>query len=136
MSQEKLRALSGTIQIKSRLVSFLYDLLRDHLTTGELEELLQDSTNETVSYTNGFLAQYAQYVANELCSPNFQVGVPKEGTHVVGAIAKDVLFNYFLMVQKGSHSPKEAAHLLYNQLTKQEEPTSIQYDLYHVPISP
>jgi hypothetical protein len=37
--QEDLRVRSGSVNIKSRLVSFLYDLLRDHLTPGVVEEL-------------------------------------------------------------------------------------------------
>ena len=63
---DKLREASGNININSKLVSFLYELLRDHLTPGAVEQLLRNSTEPNAQYTNGWLAQYAQYVAKEL----------------------------------------------------------------------
>lgn len=57
---------SNKVQINSKLVSFLYQLLRDHLTSGKVEELVRDSQDPDVSYCNGWLAQYAEDLANRL----------------------------------------------------------------------
>ena len=53
---------------KDKLTSFLYDLLRDHLPAGVVEKLVQNALaeNGSVEYTNGYLAQYAQNLANRL----------------------------------------------------------------------
>jgi hypothetical protein len=66
MSNEDMRNRSGNVLIQSKLVSFLYDLMRDHLTAGQVEELIRDATEVEVAYTNGWLAGYAQDVANRL----------------------------------------------------------------------
>jgi hypothetical protein len=63
----KLRVSSGSVQINSRLVSFLYELMRDHLPPGVVEEIVRASDSEpNVVYTNGWLAQYAEHLANRL----------------------------------------------------------------------
>lgn len=62
-----LRNRSGSVQIDSKLVSFLYELMRDHLPPGKVEEIVRASEGESnVVYTNGWLAQYAQDLANRL----------------------------------------------------------------------
>ena len=62
-----LRQRSGTVTINSKLVSFLYDLMRDHLPPGTVEELVRASEDEPeVTYTNGWLAKYAEDLANRL----------------------------------------------------------------------
>ena len=61
-----LRERSATVPINSRLVSFLYELMRDHLPAGIVEELVQASKESDVTYTNGWLAKYAQDLANRL----------------------------------------------------------------------
>jgi hypothetical protein len=69
MSKEemnKLRERSGNIKINSRLTSFLYQLMRDHLPAGIVEKLAQESTEPDVLYTNGWLANYADDVAKRL----------------------------------------------------------------------
>jgi len=64
---DALRKRSGTVQINSRLVSFLYDLMRDHLSVGEVESLIREAEDEPdITYTNGWLALYAQDLANRL----------------------------------------------------------------------
>lgn len=64
---EALRERSGSIRLESRLVSFLYQLMRDHVTPGIVEKLLAESEDEpNVLYTNGWLAKYAEDVANRL----------------------------------------------------------------------
>lgn len=63
----KLRTDSGNITINSRLVSFLYELMRDHLPPGKVEEIIRSSEKESnVSYTNGWVAKYAENLANRL----------------------------------------------------------------------
>lgn len=62
-----IRQASGMVRIDSNLVGFLYVLMRDHLTPGVIEEIVnnhcQDSDN---LYCNGWLAKYAEYVATRL----------------------------------------------------------------------
>lgn len=67
-SMKKLRNDSGNIQIKSKLVSFLYQLMRDHVPTGIIEKIVIDSDDPDVTYTNGWLAKYAENIANRLMS--------------------------------------------------------------------
>ena len=64
----ELRQVSGTTSNDSQLVCFLYLLMRDHLPTGTVEKILKDvnKPKENVQYTNGWLAKYAQDVADEL----------------------------------------------------------------------
>lgn len=64
--QDALRTRSGNVTYNSKLVSFLYSLLRDHLPAGEVEEIVQASQVEEVAYTNGYLAQYAKDLAERL----------------------------------------------------------------------
>ena len=66
MAQEALKNRSGSVTYSSKLVSFLYGLLRDHLPAGSVEELVQDSQVSEVTYTNGWLADYALDVADRL----------------------------------------------------------------------
>jgi hypothetical protein len=110
MSQEDLRERSGSVNIKSRLVSFLYDLMRDHLTAGQVEELVRDSLDIEVAYTNGHLAQYAWDLANRL-----QPTLIKPG-----GILKEVLRNRFQMVKEGYLTPLEAADKVYAAITEQD----------------
>lgn len=66
-SERQLAEASGDVTIKSAFVSFVYELLRDHLTAGEVEKALRNSLGDpNVRYTNGFLAQYAKYVVEQL----------------------------------------------------------------------
>jgi len=66
---------SGKVVGHSPLVSFLYDLMRDHLPPGVVERLVRESGlvgGETpyghwaTTYTNGWLAMYAKDVADRL----------------------------------------------------------------------
>jgi len=70
MNEEKTKAMrvrSGHIVIHSRLVSFLYNLMRDHMPVGDVETLVQDAEDEPdVIYTNGWLANYAADLADRL----------------------------------------------------------------------
>jgi len=58
---------SDHVVINSRLVSFLYDLMRDHMPPGKIESLVRAAEDEPlVTYTNGWLANYAKYLAERL----------------------------------------------------------------------
>jgi len=63
---DSLRNRSGNVEINSRLVSFLYQLMRDHLPMGVIEKIVQDADVPIVEYTNGWLAKYAEDIANRL----------------------------------------------------------------------
>jgi hypothetical protein len=67
---DQLRQRSGDVKIEGKLVAFLYDLLRDHLAPGTVEELVRDAEksaeSETVSYSNGWIARYAEDLARRL----------------------------------------------------------------------
>lgn len=107
MSNEDLCERSGNVKIRSRLTSFLYGLMRDHLTPGTVEELVQESVAVEVTYTNGYLAQYAFDVAKQLQPDMFPQG----------GVYKDVLRNFFMLVKEGAMTPTEASEKIYASLT-------------------
>lgn len=61
-----LRIRSGEVNIHSKLTSFLYDLIRDHLPAGTVESLVREAQEPDVQYTNGWLAKYAEDLALRL----------------------------------------------------------------------
>lgn len=61
-----LRERSGSINLNSKLIAFLYVLIRDHLPLGDVEQLVRDSQDPECYYTNGWLAKYAQDIADRL----------------------------------------------------------------------
>lgn len=63
---ERMRTQSGWVRDRRRLVSFLYDLLRDHLSAGKLEDLVRGALPGETLYTNGWMAKYAQDIADRL----------------------------------------------------------------------
>lgn len=50
------------------LVLFLYILMRDHLTPGYVEQIMEGHVEKRLpaSFTNGHLAQYAEHLAKRL----------------------------------------------------------------------
>jgi hypothetical protein len=62
----ELRKASGEVNINSKLVGFLYTLMRDHMQPGDIESLVRDSQEAECYYTNGWLARYAEYLAERL----------------------------------------------------------------------
>lgn len=70
MTNEDIRVITGnvTIENKDKLTAFLYTLMRDHLPAGVVEELVRENENieDTVKYTNGYLARYAELLAYRL----------------------------------------------------------------------
>jgi hypothetical protein len=75
-----MRERSGRVDIHSQLVSFLYELLRDEITVGRMEEIVQNSREPEVQYTNGWLARYAEDVAFRLGCPPTAPGGPGSPT--------------------------------------------------------
>lgn len=65
-----LRTRSGSVRSSDPLVSFLYTLMRDHMTPGEVEAILQEEVEKyagkEVEYSNGWLATYSKDLAQRL----------------------------------------------------------------------
>lgn len=67
--EEHMRAVrkrSGEVSTNLRLVSFLYELMRDHLPPGTVETVAMNSQAVPINLTNGWLANYAKDVAKRL----------------------------------------------------------------------
>ena len=62
----ELRERSGNYKTTSRLVAFLYELMRDEVPTGVVERILQSTPRLNYGLTNGYLAKYSEYVAERL----------------------------------------------------------------------
>lgn len=64
---------SGGVQLHGKLTDFLYTLMRDHLPTGTVEELVrtveaegEPHSSAPIAYSNGWLAHYAHDLAKRL----------------------------------------------------------------------
>ncbi len=64
---------SGNIRDKRKMVAFLYYLMRDHLACGhvaeivrQIEEIEAKNTVNEFEFSNGWIAQYAQYIVDGL----------------------------------------------------------------------
>lgn len=71
MSEERtkeLREASGQVVYSDAITSFLYQLMRDHLPAGVVEKLVREVAAEPEEqvFTNGWLAKYANNLAEEL----------------------------------------------------------------------
>jgi hypothetical protein len=66
----RLRKASGQVVSTGPLVSFLYELMRDHVPPGVVEGIMKqtetDEPNYETIFTNGWLARYAEDVAARL----------------------------------------------------------------------
>lgn len=70
-----IREVSGEVRSTSRLVSFLYSLMRDHLPCGVVEELVNVSTpDKETLYSNGWLASYAEHLASRISPEKLDLG--------------------------------------------------------------
>lgn len=69
-ANKRIRIASGSVNIRSRLTSFLYELLRDHLPAGAVEEIARNCTEQDVQYSNGWLALYADNLSKQLSEDN------------------------------------------------------------------
>lgn len=64
---ESMRERSGNFVSDRKLVSFIYLLLRDYLPAADVEKAAIDSCDEGYTqFTNGWLAKYAEDLANRL----------------------------------------------------------------------
>lgn len=62
-----LRKESGNEISSDPLVSFLYELMRDYLPCGKVEEIMINSLDgKECLFTNGYLARYAKNIAKKL----------------------------------------------------------------------
>jgi hypothetical protein len=68
--QQALFERSGAQITHNRLVSFLYELMRDHTPPGVVEGLVNSSQKLPCTMTNGWLAAYAEDVAKRLEEPD------------------------------------------------------------------
>ena len=73
--EDRIRAMrerSGSVTDERPLTSFLYELMRDHMAPGQVEELVQSVESEgreECLFTNGWLAAYAKDLAGRLTPP-------------------------------------------------------------------
>lgn len=63
----QMQEASGNIVIENKFTAFLYLLMMDKLTSGEVQVIInrvinEKNENEPFIYTNGWLAQYADYL--------------------------------------------------------------------------
>lgn len=65
---EALRERTGRVTSSDPLVSFLYLLMRDRMTVGDVEQLVLEISADTppAVFTNGHLARYAKDLAARL----------------------------------------------------------------------
>lgn len=76
-SSKKMRERSGEVDSDSLLVRFLYILMRDHVTAGVVESIMDDhvENGETLAlFSNGWLASNAIDLADRLLSDSIMVG--------------------------------------------------------------
>jgi hypothetical protein len=67
----RLRKRSGEVELEGRLISFLYELMRDHITPGQIEDIVRsieisEAMGTSIRYSNGWLAKYAADLASRL----------------------------------------------------------------------
>jgi hypothetical protein len=66
---DALRSASGTVTYSDPLTTFFYLLMRNELATGTVAELVEEVVNdhgEEIIFTNGWLAKYANYLADQI----------------------------------------------------------------------
>lgn len=62
----RMRDVSGSIKSDDPLVIFLYELARDHITTGVIDGLIDIDGETSVTFTNGWLAEWAKDASKRL----------------------------------------------------------------------
>lgn len=63
---QELVASAGTFSTTDRVTSFLYELMRDHVPPGVVQEMLCNTPPGRQKLSNGWLARYAYWVSQEL----------------------------------------------------------------------
>jgi hypothetical protein len=66
LMHKKLVAAAGTFTTSDRVTSFLYELMRDHLPAGVVQEILVNTPPGKQTLSNWWIASYADWVAKEL----------------------------------------------------------------------
>lgn len=64
--QQALFDESGCFMTNEKLVSFLYELMRDHVPPGTIQRIVENSQGSPTELTNGWLARYAAFLADRL----------------------------------------------------------------------
>ena len=69
--QQRLFEISGKVESNDPWIGFLYILMRDHLPPGVVESILRehvliDGPDKTDTYTNGWLAKYAEFIVQRV----------------------------------------------------------------------
>lgn len=73
MNNEQLANATGNVEIDNKLTAFLYELMRDHLPAGKVEELVRSNEcSAHIKYTNGYLADYAHLLSKRLTKDLYQ----------------------------------------------------------------
>jgi hypothetical protein len=68
----RMREESGTVKTDDKLVMFLYLLARDWVPTGTIDEIVDYKVPASGTFTNGWLAQWAQDVVKRLHGEPFK----------------------------------------------------------------
>lgn len=81
--QQALFERSDAVETHDPLVSFFYELMRDHIHPGVVEDILKHSTTLSATLAqlrvnNGWLAQYAQDVVQRLQTQSGEVKDDRE----------------------------------------------------------
>lgn len=85
MKAQELRERSGEFDSSDPLVSFLYELMRDRLPAGVVEQIVNQSPPMRIQFTNGYLARYAQDIADRLrANPKMTFDSDEMELHDVG----------------------------------------------------
>jgi predicted ATPase len=97
---------SGHVEYNSKLVGFLYDLLKEHVSPGALEQLVRtaEAKSPSVIYSNGWLAQYAHDLALRL------VPMRKSDAKI------DMIKGHLKAAVDGSKTIEEATDAIYEEL--------------------
>ena len=83
MNSNNLRDRSGSVTITNQLTGFLYDLLRDHITPGVVEELCRNTRTCETNYSNGWLARYAFDIAKRLLNQDEEYITKERVTKII-----------------------------------------------------
>jgi len=65
---------SGEVESTDPLLAFIYVMLRNGAGPGVVHDALENMTDGTMRYTNGWLAEYAKYVAEKMRNYDLNVG--------------------------------------------------------------
>ena len=90
---ENLRDKSGNVSFRCGVTEFIYVLIRDHINTGIIENILLKHINgKKNKYTNGWLAKYSNYVAEKLKEKGYDPIQLKPIQHLFGISRPEELF--------------------------------------------